>query len=270
MIITRTPFRISFFGGGTDYPEYFNEHGGAVLATTIDKYCYVSLKDGKMWSHSDLPMRCGMATSSAFTIGLLKAYAAKDNKEIAPIATVWERDKLDGQVGFQDQYICAVGGFHRLRFFASGIVDEVLDYDWLEPYLMLFDTGQYRRPGNIVDHQLARIKQNQDILHQLKEIALVDYNTPLEFGGMLDEAWELKKELAKDVSTPLTDEIYETALKAGAIGGKLLGAGGGGFMVFVVEPDKQEALREALHLKEIPFKFENEGSQVIYDNSQPK
>ncbi|KKL47310.1 hypothetical protein LCGC14_2336800, partial [marine sediment metagenome] len=136
MIISRTPFRISFFGGGTDYPEYFNEHGGVVLATSINKYCYVGVDNGKMWSHSDLPMRSGMATSSAFTVGLLKACTDKSNEEIAGLATIWERDKLDDHVGYQDQYICAVGGFHRLRFYASGIVDEPVDYKWLEPYLM--------------------------------------------------------------------------------------------------------------------------------------
>lgn len=268
MIITRTPFRISFFGGGTDYPEYFNEHGGAVLATTIDKYCYVGLNDGKMWSHSELPMRCGMGTSSAFTVGLLKACTTKGAKEIASLATVWERAKLDDTVGVQDQYLCSLGGFRRLKIFSSGIIDEELDYDWLEPYLMLFDTGQYRRPGRIVEHQLARIEENQDVLHQLKKLALTDYSQYKDFGKALNEAWQLKKALADDVSTPLTDEIYKTALRVGAIGGKLLGAGGGGFMVFVAEPDKQEAVRKALHLKQIPFKFENEGSVIIYDNSK--
>ena len=266
MIISRTPLRISFFGGGTDYPEYFNEHGGVVLATSINKYCFVGVDNGKMWSHCDLPMRSGMATSSAFTVGLLKACTDKSNEEIAGLATIWERDKLDGHVGYQDQYICAVGGFHRLRFYASGIVDEVVDYKWLEPYLMLFDTGQYRKAGEIVEHQLDRIEENQDVLHQLKEIALGEYTTPLEFGGMLDEAWELKKELAKDVSTPFTDEIYNKAVTSGAIGGKLLGAGGGGFIVFVVESDKQESVRQALHLKQIEFEFESEGTRVIYED----
>ncbi len=270
MIITRTPFRLSFFGGGSDYPAYFNEHGGAVMATSINKYCYVGVDDGKMWSHSDLPMRSGMATSSAFTVGLLKACADKDNKEIAGLATVWERDKLDGNIGVQDQYICALGGFRRLRIFASGIIDDVLDYSWLEPYLMLFDTGQYRKAGKIVEHQLARIEENQHTLHQLKEMALCDYTTPNEFGLSLSEAWQLKKELASDVSTLFTDKVYDAAMKAGAIGGKLLGAGGGGFIVFVAEPQHQEGIRQALKLKQVEFSFENEGSQIIYDSRQPK
>ncbi|KKN20844.1 hypothetical protein LCGC14_0931480 [marine sediment metagenome] len=264
MIISRTPFRISFFGGGTDYPEYFNEHGGVVLATSINKYCYVGVDSGKMWSHSDLPVRSGMATSSAFTVGLLKACTDKSNEEIAGLATIWERDKLDGHVGYQDQYICAMGGFRRLRFYASGIVDEEVDYRWLEPYLMLFDTGQYRSAGKIVEHQLERVDENQDILHQLKEVALNDYNTPSEFGAALDMSWQLKKKLADDVSSPLTDTIYDKALKAGAIGGKLLGAGGGGFIVFVVEPDKQDNVGQALKIKQVEFKFDTDGAKVIY------
>lgn len=268
VIISRTPLRISFFGGGTDYPEYFNEYGGVVLATSINKYCYVGIENGGIWSYSDLPSGSGMGTSSAFTVGLLKAFGNRDNKEIADIATVWERDKVSGNVGYQDQYLCAIGGFHRLRFYGSGIVDEPLDYGWLEPYLMLFDTGQYRRGGKVVEHQLARVEENQDILHQLKKLALGDYGTPLDFGAALDEAWELKKELAQDVSTPLTDTIYNTAVTSGAIGGKLLGAGGGGFIIFVAEPDKQEGVSRALKLNRIDFKFDNTGSCVIYESGR--
>ena len=269
MIISRTPFRLSFFGGGTDYPEYFNEHGGVVLATSINKYCYVGVDNGKMSSHSDIPMRSGMATSSAFTVGLLKAITNKSNKEIAGLATIWERDKLDGHVGYQDQYLCAVGGFHRLRFFGSGIVDEIVDYSWLEPYLMLFDTGQYRRAGDIVAPQLARVDDNMEALHKLKSMALMDYTNYQHFGDMLTSAWELKKSLASSVSTEAIDSIWNTALEAGAEGGKLLGAGGGGFMVFVVHPDKQSDVRDALKLKQVEFKFEKEGSQIVYDSRKP-
>ena len=270
MIISRTPLRISFLGGGTDYPEWYKEHGGAILGTSINKYCYVGVDNGKMWSHSDLPMSSGMATSSAFTVGLLKACTDKSNEEIAGLATIWERDKLDDHVGYQDQYICAVGGFHRLRFYASGIVDEPVDYQWLEPYLMLFDTGQYRKAGKIVEHQLARVVENQNVLHGLKELALNDYKDYKSFGSALGEAWQLKKSLSDYVSTPFTDEVYDKACKAGAIGGKLLGAGGGGFIVFVVSPDKQNDVRKALHLKLVEFKFESEGSTIIYDNRQPE
>ena len=269
MLISRTPLRVSFMGGGTDYPEYFNEHGGVVLATSINKYCYVGLDDGKSWSHSDLPMRSGMATSSAFTVGSLKVLNTnKSNEELAGIATVWERDKLDGHVGYQDQYLCAVGGFHRLRFFGSGIVSEVLDYKWLEPYLMLFDTGQYRRAGDVVAPQLARVDENMDALHALKKMALDDYTDYKSFGVALGVAWQLKKSLASSVSTEAIDQIWSTALEAGATGGKLLGAGGGGFIVFVVHPDKHSDVREALKLKQIKFKFENEGSQIVYDSNK--
>ncbi len=270
MIISKTPYRISFFGGGTDYPEYFNEHGGAVLATSINKYCYVGINDGKMWVHHELPMKCGMGTSSAFTVGMLKACTSKDNKEIASLATVWERDKLDGNIGVQDQYICAVGGFRRLRFYASGIVDEEVDYKWLEPYLMLFDTGQYRQAGYIIRDQIARLQENQDALFKLKVLALTEFTNYKDFAACLDVAWVLKKSLAVNVTTKQTDIIHKTARKAGAIGGKLLGAGGGGFMIFVVEPDKQESVRKALHLKQVPFQFESEGSQAIYDNRKPE
>ncbi|KKN12792.1 hypothetical protein LCGC14_1012910 [marine sediment metagenome] len=267
MIITRTPLRISFFGGGTDYPQYFNEHGGAVLATAIDKYIYVANNNGKIWWHSDLPMRSGMATSSAYTVGLLKASSHKTNEEIAEIATFWESQKLDGNVGVQDQYLCAKGGFHRLRFFASGIVDEVVDYKWLEPYLMLVDSGQYRSGSVFSQHQLDRVSKNLDVLQRIKEMALVDYKDYESFGLALNKAWQLKKSLAEDVTTPFTDDIFAKAIKAGAIGGKQLGAGGGGFMIFVVEPDKQDAVRNVLHLNEIPFKFESKGSEVIYADS---
>jgi len=268
MIITRTPLRISFFGGGSDYPEYFNEHGGAVLATSIDRYMYVGIDNGRMWSHCDIPSKSGMATSSAFTVGLLKACTDKPNEEISRLATVWERDKLNGNVGYQDQYLCAMGGFHRLRFFASGIVDEVVDYQWLEPYLMLFDTGFYRRAGDVVSHQLKRIEENQKALHCIKRMAIDGYVDYEAFGSALGVAWQLKKTLADNVTSGQIDAIWSKALEAGAVGGKLLGAGGGGFIVFVVHPDKQDDVRQSLRLNEIKFHFENEGSKVIYDNNK--
>lgn len=276
VIITRTPFRISFLGGGTDYPEWFNEHSGAVLTTTIDKYCFVGFRDGKVWSSFDLPPRSGMGTSSAYTVGLLKASAKQSNKTIAQLATIIERDKLAGNIGCQDQYICAVGGFRLLRFFPSGILDrEVKDVSWLSDYLMLFDTCHYRWAGEIVSSQLKRIDQNKDVLQRLMELVPVgedylikkDYK---QFGLLLDEAWGLKKALSEKVSTTDIDDIYDKAIRSGAIGGKLLGAGGGGFMLFLVEPDKQESVKNALELYHVPFKFENAGSQIIYDSNQSK
>ena len=270
MIITRTPFRISFLGGGTDYPEWFNEHSGAVLATTIDKYCYVGLRNGKVWSSFDLPTRSGMGTSSAYTGGLLKACAKHNNKTIAQIATIIERDKLAGNIGCQDQYMCAVGGFRLLKFFPTGILDRSIeDIDWLSDYLMLFDTCHYRSAGEIVSSQLERIEQNRDTLEQLQKLVFTGEEYLIkkdfkQFGLLLDEAWKLKRDLSDKVATKDIDEIYGQAIKAGAIGGKLLGAGGGGFILFMVEPDKQQAVRDALGLYHVPFKFENEGSTIIY------
>ena len=273
LIITRTPVRISFFGGGTDYPEWFMEHGGAVLATTIDKYCYVGLRNGKTWTSNDLPSRSGMGSSSAYTVGLLKTASTCENKTIAQLATIIERDKLNGNVGYQDQYMCAMGGFRLLKFFPTGILDKKIeDADWLSDYLMLFDTCHYRSAGKIVASQLKRIKQNEHVLKHLYDLVFMgekcladkDYKT---FGRLLDLAWSLKRELASNVSPPDIDDIYDTAKEAGAIGGKLLGAGGGGFMLFLAEPDKQQAIKDALGLYHVPFKFDDTGSTIIYDDT---
>lgn len=211
-----------------------------------------------------------MGTSSAYTVGLLKLCSKYDNKIIAQLATIIEREKLAGNIGCQDQYVCAVGGFRLLQFFATGILDRNLeDVSWLSDYLMLFDTCHYRLAGEIVANQLERIEQNKSTLEQLKELVFSgedclfkrDYR---QFGLLLNEAWALKKQLSDKVSTTAIDAIYDKAKEAGAIGGKLLGAGGGGFILFLVEPDKQESVKKALGLYHVPFKFENEGSQIIY------
>ncbi len=272
MIITRTPFRISFLGGGTDYAEWFMEHGGAVLATTIDKYCYVGLRNGKTWASFDLPSRSGMGSSSAYTVGLLKTISPNPNKTIAELATIIERDKLEGNIGYQDQYVCAMGGFRLVRFYPDGITDKIIeDIDWLSDYLMLFDTCHYRTAGKVVSRQLKRIQKNEHILQKLYDLVFMgekclvekDYKT---FGNLLDLAWSLKKKLSDNVTNGFIDEAHKKAKEAGAIGGKLLGAGGGGFMIFVVEPDKQKAVREALGLYHVPFKFEKEGTKVIHES----
>jgi len=273
VIITRTPFRISFFGGGTDYPEWFNEHGGAVLATSIDKYCYVGLNNGKVWASFDIPTKSGMGTSSAHTVGLLKTCTNHDNRTIAQVATILERDKLEGNVGYQDQYICAVGGFHLLRFYASGIVDELIEPGLLNNYLLLVDTGQYRMAGKIIEEQLATIGEHEEVLEGLAKLAyrgadLLKTGDYYGFGEALNRAWVLKKELGEQVTTPEVEFIYNAAMGAGATGGKLLGAGGGGFMLFFVEPEKRAQVQEALKgLVHVPFKFEAEGSQVIFEGS---
>ncbi len=273
MIISRTPFRISFLGGGTDYPQWFNEHGGAVLATSINQYCYVMLHNGIVNHTLDIPTKSGMATSSAYTVGLLRACTDHDQKTIAKLATVWEQDKMNAKVGSQDQYICAVGGFHLLRFDESGIRDTVIKPEIINPlekYLMLFDTHQYRRAGDIVEHQLEEMGKHTKLLQSMMEMVdkgleFVQKSDWLSFGKLLHESWLLKRQLSSYVSTSKIDSIYETALKSGAVGGKLLGAGGGGFMLFLVEPDKQEKVKNVLSdLSYIPFKFEIEGAKIIY------
>ncbi len=271
MIITRTPFRISFCGGGSDYPEWFEEHGGAVLATTIDKYCYVILHDGKVYHTFDLPTRSGLGTSSAYTVGLLRACTDFDSTTIAQLATEWERDKLGGNVGCQDQYMCAVGGFHMLHFYDAGIVDIPVRETELSDYLMLFDTHLRRLGGDIISYQLRRVKQNKKALFRITAMAkegmeLLSKKDYTRFGELLNESWSLKKSLDKHISTHFIDEIYSEALRAGAIGGKLLGAGGGGFILLFVPLEKQVAVKEQLRdLIYVPFKFESEGSKIIYD-----
>ncbi len=273
MIISRTPLRISFFGGGSDYPQWYLEHEGAVLATTIDKYCYVILHDGRSSRFFDLPTKAGLASSSAYTVGLLRVCTDLDPVTISKLATTWEQDKMNGNVGSQDQYLCAVGGFHLLKFYEYGIKDTPVDPDVVVPlqdYLMLFDTHQYRLASNVVAHQLEHMKEHETLLTRMARMAeegleLLRVKDYVMFGRLLDESWQLKKQLSDSVSTPAIDTIYQSAIQAGVLGGKVLGGGGGGFMVFFVEPEKQEAVKNALSdLTHVPFKFENEGSKVIY------
>src|SRR3990167_265113 len=229
MIISRTPLRISFFGGGTDYPQWYNEHGGAILGTTIDKYCYVMLHEGKSWFTFDLPNKSGLASSSAYTVGLLRVCTILDQQTIARLATTWEQDKTNGQVGSQDQYLCAVGGFHHLKFNEHGVRDIPVSQELvtpLEDWLMLFDTHQYRRNGDIIPSQLREMEQHQFTYQTmaLMPIAGVRYLQDKDysgFGKLLAEGWALKKEVAPMASTPAIDAIYESAVNAGAVGGKL-------------------------------------------------
>lgn len=278
MIISRTPLRISFFGGGTDYSQWYDEHEGAVLATTIDKYCYVVLHDGHSHHFFDLPTESGLGSSSAYTVGLLRACTDFDKLTIAKLSTTWEQDKMGGNVGAQDQYLCSLGGFRLLRFSKHGIRDKVVIPDEsLRDYLMLFDTHQYRRASMLISHQMADMKKHKKQYMRMAEMVddgmkIIKSANWLDFGLLLGEMWEIKKQLSKYITTPTVDKIYDTAMKAGVVGGKLLGGGGGGFILFVVEPDKQEAVKEALdELTYTPFRFESEGTKVIYnDNSKPE
>ena len=322
MIITRTPFRISFFGGGTDYPKWYQEHGGVVLATTIDKYCYISCRylppffehkyrvvyskienvrnideiehpaaravlrymqcDRGLEIHhdGDLPARSGLGSSSSFTVGLLNALMALQgryisNDDLARLAIHVEQDLIKENVGSQDQISAAYGGLNRIEFHREGTfrVDPIiLGQDRLcefQNHLMLFFTGFSRIASEIAKSKIDNIKARTVELKRMKEIAheaieLLQSTASLdEIGDLLDQSWQYKRSLSSKVSTADIDQIYETAIKAGAIGGKLLGAGGGGFMLFFVKPELQDRVRNALaHLIHVPFRFENGGSRV--------
>ncbi|MGV3523543.1 MAG: kinase [Candidatus Sericytochromatia bacterium] len=324
MIISKTPFRISFFGGGTDYPAYFREHGGAVLATSFDKYCYISVRalppffghkyrivysaienvhdiaeiqhpavrGVLQWSHNqdgleihhngDLPARSGLGSSSAFTVGLvhaLKAYAGKlvTKQELADAAIHIEQDLLHEYVGCQDQIVTAFGGFNKVLFCPDGsyqVQPLIIDNQrlkWLERHLMLFFTGISRYSSDIAKSTIENIQHKQAALHHMHQMVdeavslLNNPATPLsEFGRLLHEAWVTKRSISNAVSTPLVDEIYAAARQAGAIGGKLLGAGGGGFVLLFVEPPNQQRVREQLRqLVHVPLKFEQAGSRIV-------
>ncbi|MDD3374990.1 MAG: kinase [Candidatus Omnitrophica bacterium] len=323
MIISRTPFRVSFFGGGTDYPAWFNENKGASLGTTIDKYCYITcrylppffdhksriiyskveqvnnvddivhpavreaikflkISDGLEIHHDgDLPARTGLGSSSSFTVGLLNGlYALKgkmvSKQRLAEEAIYVEQEMCKENVGCQDQALVANGGFNYVEFGGSThlkttkvtISSEKLKF--LQDRLMLFFTGFSRTASEIAKHQIENIpKKKKDLteMYQMASTALdiLNGNDISEFGKLLDESWQIKKQLSDKISTPYIDEIYEKAKKAGASGGKLLGAGGGGFVLLFADPEKQNQIREALNsLLEIPFKFEMQGSQIIF------
>ncbi len=330
MIITRTPLRISFFGGGTDYPLWYREHGGAVLATTIDKSCYITcrylppffdyhsrisysrienvnrntaiehpsvraclqflgINEGVEVHHvADLPARTGLGTSSAFTVGLLLGlYALKDRMRdkhtLAADAIHVEQDVLQEAVGSQDQVSAAYGGFNRINFGTDGGIDvrriltEKNRLGQLEKHLALFFTGFSRIASEIATEQLRmtphKKKELDMMLHLVDEAEAIitKPNRDLhEFGRLLHESWQIKRTLTQKISNANIDEIYEAGLSAGALGGKLLGAGGGGFMLFFVPPDRREALRMRLKkLLCVPFGFSNRGSHVaVYEPEQ--
>ena len=323
MIITKTPFRMSFFGGGTDFNGFFNEHGGAVLSTTFDKFAYVTvrklppffdykthityskeekvnetsqivhpaIRNAMQWLNldnirmtyeADLPARSGLGTSSSFAVGMLSAfYALKgqyaDKRKLADDAIYLERTLCKESGGIQDQIAASFGGFNRINFSRDGysvnplIMSSERKKD-LNDHLMLFFTGFSRFSSDI---QKGTEKSMKDKTQQLLEMyalvddaekILVDKNTSLdEFGKLLDYTWKLKRGISSGISTDSIDEQYSKAIDAGALGGKLLGAGGGGFLLFYVPLEKQEAVKKALEGQMyVPFKFENEGTKVIY------
>ena len=323
MIITKTPFRMSFFGGGTDMPVFFKEGKGSVISTTFDKYVYVTVrhlpcffdyrneltyskiervKNIENLEHpmvrnamkmldmhelhisydADLPARTGLGTSSTFAVGLLNAfyclkgkYASK--KKLADDAIYLERTLCDEAGGWQDQIAVSFGGFNRIDFEGDSykinpIIISPDRKEKLNNNLMLFFTGFTRFSAELqkttqkdlhkkqkeLSEMLKLVDDAQDILEN-KERDLDD------FGRLLDLTWRLKKQIGSEISKPSIDKLYDNAIEAGALGGKLLGAGGGGFLLFYVTKDKQEAVRNVLSdLMEVPFKFENDGTRVIY------
>ena len=323
MIITKTPFRMSFFGGGTDMQEFFREFGGAVLSTTFDKYCYVNVRhlprffdystelsysktervtdirdiqhpairnamqmlnmhEIRLTYEADLPARSGLGTSSSFAVGMLNAfYALKgkyaDKRKLADDAIYLERVLCNEAGGWQDQIAASFGGFNRINFNESGY--EVLPViisperkEELNNNLMMFFTGFTRFSSEV---QIANAATKTDKTVQLREmLALVDEAEHVltdksvklsEFGRLLDHTWKLKRQTGSAVSTNSIDELYNMGMKAGATGGKLLGAGGGGFLVFYVEPEYQASVKAAMsELLYVPFKFENGGTRVIH------
>lgn len=323
MIISRTPFRVSFFGGGTDYDGWFKEHQGAVLATTIDKYCYIScrylppffehksriiysiietvkgideikhpavreilrylnVQEGIEIHHDgDLPARTGLGSSSSFTVGLLNSlYALKGTmitkEHLAKEAIYVEQELIKENVGCQDQTLAAYGGFNYIEFGGPNhlrvqpLTIPSAKLNILQDHLMLFFTGFSRTASQIAQHQIKNIPNKQRELIRMYEMVIEAMNVLnghdlLAFGRLMDESWKLKRTLSDKISTEHIDNLYETARRAGAIGGKLLGAGGGGFVLFFVEPKNKPKVREALkNLLEVPFQFENLGSQIVF------
>jgi D-glycero-alpha-D-manno-heptose-7-phosphate kinase len=324
MIITCTPLRISFFGGGTDYPVWYREHGGSVLATTIDKCCYITcrrlppffehhsrvsyskvenvtknsdfqhpsvrgclkfmnMEDGVEIHHvADLPARTGLGTSSAFTVGLLLGlYALKnqmrDKRSLNEDAIYVEQELIGETVGSQDQTSAAYGGFNRINFNTDGSIEvnrvlaDPSRLKDLQSHLALFFTGFSRTASEIATEQVRITPQKAkelSAMHQLvgeAESIVSNPNRSLdEFGKLMHESWQIKRSLTNKISSASIDEIYQAGLDAGALGGKLLGAGGGGFMLFYVSPEKRNALRERLQkLLCVPFGFSSKGSQVV-------
>ena len=327
MIITQTPFRMSFFGGGTDMEEFFRKHSGAVLSTTFDKYCYVNVRhlprffnystelsysktervtsireiehpairnamkmldmhELRLTYEADLPARSGLGTSSSFAVGMLNAfYALKgkyaDKRKLANEAIYLERELCQEAGGWQDQIAASYGGFNRINFNTDGTYD-VLPViisperkQALNDNLMMFFTGFTRFSSDIQkansgtketkDEKEKRLLEMLTLVDKAEHI-LTDKTADLDdFGRLLDHTWRLKKQTGSAVSTDNIDKLYEKGIKAGALGGKLLGAGGGGFLIFYVQPEYQKNVKEAMKdLMYIPFKFEDGGTRVIH------
>jgi D-glycero-alpha-D-manno-heptose-7-phosphate kinase len=323
LIISQTPYRISFFGGGTDYPEYYKEFGGKTLGVAINKYSYLNIRklppffDHKhrivyskqenvntldeimhpsvretlkymnidygisIHHDGDIPARSGMGSSSAFTVGLINSLNALSGKisskdELVQQAIHIEQELIKENVGSQDQTFAAYGGLNIINFLQNGKISVnpiVMPKDRLIKFqdnIMLFFSGISRTASDIVAEQIEKTKLNIPNLNKMKHLVDEAYNILTsnrdlkEFGELLNYTWELKKSLSSKVTTSQIDSMYSQAIKAGAIGGKLLGAGGGGFMAFYVEKEYQSAVKKALsQYLYIPFEFDYDGSKIV-------
>ena len=323
MIISKTPFRMSFFGGGTDMEDFFRENGGAVLSTTFDKYCYVNVRhlprffdystelsysktervtdvndiqhpaireamkmldmhEIRLTYEADLPARSGLGTSSSFAVGMLNAfYALKgkyaDKKRLSDEAIYLERVLCKEVGGWQDQIAASFGGFNRINFNADGyeVLPVIISPErkrQLNDNLMMFFTGFTRFSSDVQmannaktsENKKERLKKMYELVDEAEAVLTNKERDLDDFGRLLDVTWRLKKGTGDAVSTSSIDELYEKGIKAGALGGKLLGAGGGGFLVFYVQPEKQKMVKEAMKdLMHIPFRFEDGGTRVI-------
>ena len=329
MIISRTPFRISFFGGGTDYPAWYEQHGGAVVAAAINRYCYIScrhlppffphrfriaysqletastveeirhlavraclqclnINEGLEIHHdSDLPKQTGLGTSSAFAVGLLNSLHRLLGQNVSPMqlareAIHVERELCKEHVGSQDQVTAAIGGINRLDFMPDGRITTmplklpVGRLSAFERHLMLFFTGFSRFASDVVVEQLNNMARKEKELHEMRAMVdeainiLRDQARDLTgFGELLHAGWMLKRSLSSQVSNATIDAIYQAARQAGALGGKLCGAGGGGFMLLFVDPEKQPAVKAALRdYLHVPFSIDFKGSQIIFQEQE--
>ena len=323
MIITQTPFRMSFFGGGTDMESFFTKHGGAVLSTTFDKYCYVTvrhlppffdytsefvysktervktieqinhpairnamklldMREIRLSYEGDLPARSGLGTSSSFAVGMLNAfYALKgkyaDKKKLAKDAIYLERTLCKEDGGWQDQIAASFGGFNKIVFGPDGfevfpLIISPERKKQLNSRIMMFFTGFTRFSSEVHRENSMEKRDNTSQLMEMLSLVgeaeqiLTNNKTDLdEFGLLLDRTWKLKRNTGKAISTNSLDLLYEKGIQAGALGGKLLGAGGGGFMIFYVPEERKESLKEAMRdLVYIPFSFENNGTRILY------
>ena len=325
MIITKTPFRMSFFGGGTDMEEFFLKHGGAVISTTFDKYCYVNVRhlpsffeyknelvyantervkttneiehplirncmqmldmhDLKLSYDADLPARSGLGTSSTFAVGMLSAFHAlkgqyRSKEQLAKEAIYVERELCNEAGGWQDQIAAAYGGLNRINFYPDGtfgvkpIVISPDRKEQLTDNLLMFFTGISRFSSDIQKDN-AKTNSEEKTSRLLDMLALVDQAETIltdkgadidDFGRLLNTTWQLKRKTGNSVTTNWIDALYDRGMKAGALGGKLLGAGGGGFLVFYVQPEYIDSVMAELNdLLYIPFRFEDDGTSILY------